>query len=306
MVDIVTNNESTKEVKTKQTILEDYPFWLRPPFRLLTDVTQFRKVDPWDLEISELITDFVKQMIEEEDINFPVMGRAILSAAILYRTKVKDLIKIIEENDQEEEDLEALAFEIPHISPSYHISQRPVTFKELVHAFEGLLEQEQRYKRKQILKKKRSLVKPVDIPPKPVRIIDEENTKIAKMKKDLYEKIVKLYNKKQQPINFLDLLPPNTTRINIVRILLCLLFLAFELKAEIKQTKDLGKITVLPLRDNEEEFRKGLEKVIQEKLNRAEKEEEVIKISEISLEQDEGLEEYGYLFEIDEDGESYD
>ncbi|NHJ49529.1 MAG: hypothetical protein FK733_17195 [Asgard group archaeon] len=261
------NKEPVTDISVEEATLEDdYPFWLRAPFRLLTDVTQFRKVDPWDLEIADLITRFVEKMKIYDDINFPVLGRAILSAAILYRTKVTDLIKIIEATDDPVEDLEALGFDIPEISPSYHISQRPVTFNELVYAFEGLLKQESRYKHRLILSKRKALIEPLKIPPKPIKVIDEESTKIAKLKKDVYNRLVKLHSQFSRPIAFEELILPNANKVTIVRTFLCILFLGFELKAKLFQETELGTITLIPIRDDEEEFLGGLEKVIEEKL----------------------------------------
>jgi len=296
-----------------QSIPEEYPFWLRAPFRLLTDVTQFRKLDPWDLEIADLITRFVQEMRSTDDINFPVLGRAILSAAILYRAKVSDLIKLIEETDDNKDELEALGFDIPEISPSYHISQRPVTFNELVYAFQGLLKQEARYKHRVAIGKRKALIQPLQLPAQPVKIIDEEATKIAKLKKDIYRELVKLHEKYKRPIRFDELLQPNSNRVTVIRSFLCLLFLGFELKAQIFQDEDLGVISILPIRDNEEEFLGGLEKVIERKLKDGSPTEDSVKITEISEEEDDFLDEEfiddkdlideSALF-IDEDGSS--
>lgn len=283
-------------LEENQGVPEDYPFWLRAPFRLLTDVTQFRKVDPWDLEIADLITRFVQEMRNTDDINFPVLGRAILSAAILYRAKVSDLIKLIEETDDNKEDLEALGFDIPEISPSYHISQRPVTFNELVYAFQGLLKQEVRYKQRVALGKRKALIQPLQLPPEPVRIIDEEATKTAKLKKDIYRELVKLYEKYKRPIRFDELLIPNSTRVTVIRSFLCILFLCFELKAQLFQNEDLTVITLVPIRDNEEEFLGGLEKVIEKKLRDGSPAEDSVTITEIDEEND-FIEESDMLFE---------
>ena len=288
-------------IDSEPIIPEEYPFWLKAPFRLLTDVTQFRKVDPWDLEIAELITQFVEEMRSLDDINFPVLGRAILSAAILYRSKVTDLIKLIEETDENKEDLEALGFDIPEISPSYHISQRPVTFNELVFAFEGLLKQEARYKHRLVLEKRRSLIQPLHIPAEPVKIIDEESTKIAKLKQDTYRLLVKLYAKHNRSIYFEELILTNPTKVSIIRSFLCILFLSFELKAMIFQDEDLGRITLIPLRDNEEEFLGGLEKVIEKKLKEGDEKERDVTIDEIDEEEniDDLILENERLFESD-------
>ena len=279
---------------------EEYPFWLRAPFRLLTDVTQFRKVDPWDLEIAELITNFVENMKLLDDINFPVLGRAILSAAILYRSKVTDLIKIIEETDERSEDLDTLGFDIPEIAPSYHLSQRPVTYNELVFAFQGLLKQESRYKHRLAISKQKALIQPLQIPTEPVKIIDEESTKIAKLKKSIYEKLVRLFNQHKRPIRFEELLLPNTDRISVIRTFLCILFLGFEIKAQILQDEDLGQITLVPIRDNEEEFLGGLEKVIEKKLMDGVPSEGSVSISDIDID-DELVEETDLLFQDDLD-----
>ena len=292
--------------ESEPKIPEDYPFWLRAPFRLLTDVTQFRKLDPWDLEIADLITRFVDQMKALDDINFPVLGRAILSAAILYRTKVTDLIKIIEATDDNKEDLEALGFEIPEISPSYHISQRPVTFNELVFAFQGLLKQEARYKQRLAIGQRKAMIQPLHIPAEPVKIIDEESTKIALLKKEVYQDLVKLFEKHKRPILFEELIKINSTRVQVIRVFLCLLFLGFELKAKLYQNEDLGKITVTPIRDNEEEFLGGLEKVIQRKLQEGEDQEGSVTVSEIEYGDDDFLEESDDLFQEELSAYDYD
>ncbi|NHJ31501.1 MAG: hypothetical protein FK732_01435 [Asgard group archaeon] len=274
---------------------EEYPFWLRAPFRLLTDVTQFRKVDPWDLEIDQLITRFVEEMRLLDDINFPVLGRAILSSSILYRAKVTDLIKIIEQTDEKPEDLDVMGFDIPEISPSYHLSQRPVSFSELVYAFEGLLKQESRYKHRLAISKNKALIQPLQLPPEPVKIVDEESTKIAMLKKEIYERLVKLNTQYKRPILFEELLLPNSTRISVIRAFLCILFLGFELKAKMFQDIDLGRITLLPIRDNEEEFLGGLEKVIERKLLEGVPTEGSVSITEID--DDDILEETDLLFD---------
>ena len=286
-------------------IPEEYPFWLKAPFRLLTDVTQFRKVDPWDLEIAELITQFVEEMRLLDDINFPVLGRAILSVSILYRAKVSDLIKLIEETDENKEDLEALGFDIPEISPSYHISQRPVTFNELVYAFQGLLKQEARYKHRLVLEKRRSLIQPLHIPAEPVKIIDEESTKIQKLKQDTYRLLVKMYGKLNRPIYFEELILANSSKVQIIRTFLCILFLTFELKCVIHQDEDFGRITLHPLRDEEEEFLGGLEKIIEKKLRDDVEEEQDVIIDEID--EDENIDDFilenEQLFESELDSE---
>ncbi len=289
-------------LKSESPVPDDYPFWLRAPFRLLTDVTQFRKVDPWDLEVADLITKFVQRMKEIDDINFPVLGRAILSAAILYRTKVTDLIRLIEATDDRTKDLEILDFDIPEIAPSYHISQRPVTFNELIFAFEGLLKQESRYKHRLVLDRRKALIQPLQLPAKPVRLVDEESSQIAKLKKDIYNRLVKLYATRKKPIPFEDLILPNSNRISIVNAFLCILFLHFELKAKLTQKEELGRLFIIPLRDNEEEFLGGLEKIIEDKLRDGVIEESVT-ISEIT-EDEEFLVETDELFdESEDDGE---
>ncbi|MFW9921699.1 MAG: hypothetical protein ACFFDW_00225 [Candidatus Thorarchaeota archaeon] len=300
----MTQKDPFSEQETNPIIGDDYPFWLRAPFRLLTDVTQFRKVDPWDLEIADLIKRFVENMILQDDINFPVLGRAILSATILYRAKVSDLIRLIEETDDQKDDLEALGFDIPEISPSYHISQRPVTFNELIYAFQGLLKQEARYQERLESSKRRALIKPLQLPAEPVKIIEEESTKIAKLKQDVYRELVKLHEKYKRPILFEELIKPNSSKVNIVRVFLCILFLTFEIKAEIRQNEDLGKIFLVPIRDNEEEFLGELEKIIEKKLKDGEDTEDSVIISEIEYGDDDFLEEIDDLFEDEnEEGE---
>ncbi|MHA1122042.1 MAG: hypothetical protein ACTSPC_04455, partial [Candidatus Heimdallarchaeota archaeon] len=71
----------------------------------------------------------------------------------------------------------------------------------------------------------------------------------------------------------------------------------FELKAKLFQDVDQGRITLLPMRDNEEEFLGGLEKVIERKLQEGVPTEGSVSITEI--EDDDFLEETDLLFDDD-------
>ena len=103
--------------------------------------------------------------------------------------------------------------------------------------------------------------------------------------------------KNKRPIFFEELLLPNSTKITVIRAFLCLLFLGFELKAKLFQDVDLGRITLLPIRDNEEEFLGGLEKVIKRKLQEGVPTEGSVSITEI--EDEDILEETDLLFDDD-------
>ena len=75
----------------------------------------------------------------------------------------------------------------------------------------------------------------------------------------------------------------------------------FELKAKLFQDVDEGRITLLPIRDNEEEFLGGLEKVIEKKLQDGVPTEGSVSITEI--EDDDVLEETDLLFDDDFESE---
>ena len=113
------------------------PFWTEPPFILLTDVLQLEKVEPWNVDVGQLIGSFLREMKLLGDIDFRVSGSALYSASVIFMKKTRELVKYgILSPDEGDEDEELV---IPLIRPPFRLSNRRVTLEELLVAMDRVL-----------------------------------------------------------------------------------------------------------------------------------------------------------------------
>ncbi len=116
---------------------EKGPFWTEPPFILLTDVLQLEKVEPWNVDVGQLIGSFLREMKLLGDIDFRVSGSALYSASVIFMKKTRELVKygiLPPEESGEDEELV-----IPLIRPPFRLSNRRVTLEELLVAMDRVL-----------------------------------------------------------------------------------------------------------------------------------------------------------------------
>ena len=70
------------------------PFWATPPYILLTDVLQLDKVEPWNIDVGNLVGAFLREMKRIGDIDFRVSGNALYSASVIFMKKTRDLVEL--------------------------------------------------------------------------------------------------------------------------------------------------------------------------------------------------------------------
>jgi len=72
------------------------PFYLIPPLNILFELHKFQKIHPWDVNISFLLSHFLKEMERRGEVNFRASGVALDSSATLYLMKTKLLLMLEE------------------------------------------------------------------------------------------------------------------------------------------------------------------------------------------------------------------
>ena len=72
------------------------PFYLRPPWNILFEVSKLEKVTPWNVNIAYLLRSFLTEMERTEKVDFRASGVALDSSALIYLMKSKLLLTMQE------------------------------------------------------------------------------------------------------------------------------------------------------------------------------------------------------------------
>jgi segregation and condensation protein A len=220
------------------------PFWLQPPWVMLTDIIKLRKLSPWNIEVDHIIHGFLEKMLSMDLINFRISGLALFSASLLHRLKTETVLKSNQE-EEVEDDIEEEFKLLPPIVPPFRQTSRRVSIGELLVALDDVLKQEKIVKERSLISK--SLINEL----KPlVFAIDPDRTQIENIITRIYEKIKEksLLNRK---VKFREILT-DKSKIGIVRTFFCVLILGFRGYIEVWQEEDFGEIFIELLLDEGE------------------------------------------------------
>lgn len=74
------------------------PFYLRPPWNILFELSKLEKLTPWSVNISYLLRSFLSEMekVNGEKVDFRASGVALDSSALIYLMKSKLLLTLQE------------------------------------------------------------------------------------------------------------------------------------------------------------------------------------------------------------------
>ena len=72
------------------------PFYLRPPWNILFDISKLEKLTPWNVNIAYLLNSFLSEMERNGKVDFRASGVALDSSAFIYLMKSK-LLLILQE-----------------------------------------------------------------------------------------------------------------------------------------------------------------------------------------------------------------
>ena len=72
------------------------PFYLRPPWNILFEISKLEKLTPWNVNISYLLRSFLSEMEKVGKVDFRASGVALDSSALIYLMKSKLLLTLEE------------------------------------------------------------------------------------------------------------------------------------------------------------------------------------------------------------------
>jgi chromatin segregation and condensation protein Rec8/ScpA/Scc1 (kleisin family) len=70
------------------------PFYLRPPWNILFELSKLDKLTPWNVNISYLLRSFLSEMERTGKVDFRASGVALDSSALIYLMKSKKLHRL--------------------------------------------------------------------------------------------------------------------------------------------------------------------------------------------------------------------
>jgi chromatin segregation and condensation protein Rec8/ScpA/Scc1 (kleisin family) len=72
------------------------PFFLRPPWNILFELSKLEKLTPWNVNIGYLLSSFLSEMERTGKVDFRASGVALDSSALIYLMKSKLLLTLQE------------------------------------------------------------------------------------------------------------------------------------------------------------------------------------------------------------------
>jgi chromatin segregation and condensation protein Rec8/ScpA/Scc1 (kleisin family) len=72
------------------------PFYLRPPWNILFEISRLEKLTPWNVNIAYLLNSFLSEMERMGKVDFRASGVALDSSALIYLMKSKLLLALQE------------------------------------------------------------------------------------------------------------------------------------------------------------------------------------------------------------------
>jgi len=221
---------------------------------VIYELVRAGKVDPWNLDISQLTREYLKVLRNLERMNFKLSGKVILAAAVLLKLKTRELgmVEFIQHTEgvHEEEDVgeleehteeeQAILDAAKHYAPLQLVHKiptgrtRPVTVFELMGALKKAIKvQERRVERHKRIAQ------------------DKKPMKHVLHKVDIYKKIHRVYGKikelsyknKNNIVEFDHLVRSDSAKARVWTFV-PLLHLANDSKVELHQELPFGKIFV--------------------------------------------------------------
>ena len=258
------SEEISEEMKNK--IEADKKFWQKPPFSSLLDPELLKDSKFLNQDFTPIIHKFFEKMLKEDFINFRISGMAILGAATIHHTKIKDVIEH-EQKIQEERELEELrertkrtipkAFSQP-IQPKKKVATKEELFSAMRAAILETMQNREKLRRsrerreeaKQLVQLKKSKAK---LPKELLKHITGKDQTIEELIEGWYNKIKASQDLNETDyISFFDLLnlikneemDQISRKFALVRMFLSLMFLGTSNKIDLFQAEDFEDISV--------------------------------------------------------------
>ena len=193
------------------------PFYLRPPWNILFEISKLEKLTPWNVNIAYLLRSFLTEMEKTEKVDFRASGMALDSSALIYLMKSKLLLTL-----QEPPVLPKAPTDFvppPLFLPLRH-ELTSTTIQNLLEVLDGVLKGEKLLSLNHVVEQHPVLPAITDLLPQFDKFIAELGLQVDKLYAILCEKV------QGQGIIDFSTLSKGATRIEALRMFIYLLFLA--------------------------------------------------------------------------------
>ncbi|MCX8150493.1 MAG: hypothetical protein N3D85_03205 [Candidatus Bathyarchaeota archaeon] len=210
------------------------PFYLRPPWNILFEVSKLEKLTPWNVNIAYLLRSFLLEMEKLGKVDFRASGVALDSSALIYLMKSKLLLTLQEPPAQPKESKDFIP---PPLFLPLRYELTSTTIQHLLEVLDEVLKGEK------LVHMDRVVSHPVlpeasDLMPQFDKFIAELELQMDK----LYERLVGMV-KGTGIIEFSTLIK-GITRIEAVRTFILLLFLAQDGLVSLWQNEETEEIYI--------------------------------------------------------------
>jgi segregation and condensation protein A len=214
---------------------------------LIYDLVKSEKMDPWNIDVSQLSKKYLETLKQLQETNFFISGRVILAAAILLKIKSQKLLTenianfdsdLFYSNEPEEELIDQLEDQERLIQPKLTIKtplarKRKVSLQDLVSALEKALEVDTRRKRR---------ITDYERIPENIRL-PERKIDIGERIKIIYSKITNFFQTGKGKLTFEKLIPSEKKE-DKVQTFIPLLHLENQKKIDMEQQIPFGEIKI--------------------------------------------------------------
>ena len=210
------------------------PFYLRPPWNILFEISKLEKLTPWNVNIAYLLRSFLSEMERTGKVDFRASGVALDSSALIYLMKSKLLLTLQEPPAPPKPPPDFIP--PPLFLPLRH-ELTSTTIKHLLDVLDEVLKGEKLHRLDKVV------AQPVlpafsDILPQFDAFLAELELQMEKLYELLCEKV-----KGAGIIEFSTLIK-GTARIDAVRMFILLLFLAQDWKVSLWQNEESEELYI--------------------------------------------------------------
>ena len=212
------------------------PFYLRPPWNILFEISKLEKLTPWNVNIAYLLRSFLSEMERTENVDFRASGVALDSSALIYLMKSKLLLTL-----QEPPTLPPkgpMDFVPPPLFLPLRHELTSTTIQHLLEVLDDVLKGEKLLHLSHTVEQHPVLPSFTDLLPQFDRFMAEIELQIDQLYAILCEKV------KGSGIIDFSTLTKNSTRIEALRMFIYLLFLAQDGMVSLWQNEETEELYI--------------------------------------------------------------
>ena len=211
------------------------PFYLRPPWNILFEISKLEKVTPWNVNISYLLRSFMAEMEKNDKVDFRASGVALDSSALIYLMKSKLLLSLQEPPPPPKGPQDFVP--PPLFLPLRH-ELTSTTIQHLLEVLDDVLKGEKLLHLDHVIEQHPILPAVTDLMPQFDKFMAELEVQTDQLYAILCEKV-----KGSGIIDFSNL-SKNATRIEALRMFIYLLFLAQNGKISLWQNEETEELYI--------------------------------------------------------------